>query len=45
MIAAIRRDDEVHVPGADDTMKAKDVVLVIGPREVRDRLVKLFGTK
>ena len=45
MIAAIRRDDEVHVPGADDTMKAEDVVLVIGPREVRDRLRKLFGTK
>ena len=45
MIAAIRRDDDVHVPGADDTMQAKDVVLVIGPREVGDELKKLFGTK
>ena len=45
MIAAIRRDDNAYVPGADDQVLAGDVMLVIGPRGIVDDLLKLFVAK
>lgn len=45
MIAAIRRDERVHVPGAEDQIEAKDSLLVIGPVGIDDELRKIFVTK
>ncbi len=45
MIAAIRRGDDVYVPGADDQIAAGDTVLVIGPCGIADELRKTFVTK
>ena len=45
MIAAIRRGDEVTVPGAEDQIAAGDTLLVIGPRGISANLRKLFVTK
>ena len=45
MIAAIRRGDRVHVPGAEDQVSAGDTLLVIGPVGMADDLRKLFVTK
>lgn len=45
IIAAIRRDDKVYVPGADDQIKDGDTLLVIGPRDIDRDLRKLFVTK
>ncbi len=45
MIAAIRRGEEVHVPGAEDVVKAGDTILVIGPCGITDDMVKLFVAK
>ncbi len=45
MIAAIRREGRVWVPGADDQVTAGDVFLVIGPVGISDDLRKLFVTK
>jgi len=45
MIAAIRRGEDVQVPGADDQVELGDVILVIGPCDVDDDLRKLFGAK
>jgi trk system potassium uptake protein TrkA len=45
MIAAIRRDERVYVPGADDQIAAGDVLLVIGPQGIADALRKLFVSK
>lgn len=45
MIAAIRRGDNVYVPGADAQIAAGDTILVIGPRGISDDLRKLFVTK
>ena len=45
LIAAIRRGDSVHVPGADDQVLADDTVLVLGPRDIQDDLRKLFVSK
>lgn len=45
MVAAIRRGDEIHVPGAEDQITAGDTVLVLGPRDIADDLCKLFVTK
>jgi trk system potassium uptake protein TrkA len=45
MIAAIRRDDRVYVPGADDQVAAGDTILAIGPAGITDELGKLFVTK
>lgn len=45
MIAAIRRGDDVYVPGAEDQITAGDTVLVLGPRGIVDHLRKLFVTK
>ncbi|MCH7839979.1 MAG: Trk system potassium transporter TrkA [Planctomycetes bacterium] len=45
MIAAIRRQDEVHVPGADDQILAGDTILVIGPRNIGPALTNTFVTK
>ena len=42
MIVAIRRGDQVFVPGADAQVRAGDMVLVIGPRGVADELTDLF---
>ena len=42
MIAALRRGDEVRVPGADDQILAGDAVLAIGPSDIADDLEKLF---
>lgn len=45
MIAAIRRGDDVYVPGADDQIVAGDTILVLGPHAIVDDLRKLFVTK
>ena len=45
MIAAIRRGDEVYVPGAEDRLTADDTILAIGPTGVADQLRKLFVSK
>jgi len=44
-IAAIRRGDEVYVPGAEDQIAAGDTILVIGPHGIADDLRKIFVTK
>lgn len=45
MIAAIRRDDRVRVPGADDQIQAGDTLLVIGPVGIGAALRELFVHK
>lgn len=45
MIAAIRRDDKVYVPGAEHQIAEGDTILVIGPRDIRKDLLDLFVTK
>ncbi|MGD2107996.1 MAG: Trk system potassium transporter TrkA [Phycisphaerae bacterium] len=45
MIAAIRRGDQVYVPGAEDQIAAGDTLLVIGPQGIEDDLRKVFVTK
>lgn len=42
MIAAIKRDEKVRVPGADDQILLGDAVLVIGPRGIASGLSELF---
>lgn len=41
-IAAIQRGDEVHVPGADDRVECRDLLLVVGPANLEKSLNKLF---
>ncbi|MEO1235781.1 MAG: Trk system potassium transporter TrkA [Planctomycetota bacterium] len=43
IIAAISRGETVFVPGADDTIKAGDMVVVISPTESGRELKKMFG--
>ncbi len=45
MIAAIRRGDDVYVPGAQDQVLAGDTILVIGPRGIGADLSNMFVTK
>ena len=45
MIAAIRREDRVYIPGADDQVLAGDTLLVLGPCGISDELRKLFVAK
>lgn len=45
MIAAVRRDERVYVPGADDQIQPGDVLLVIGPVGVDDDLRRVFVNK
>jgi trk system potassium uptake protein TrkA len=45
MIAAIRRGEDVYVPGAEDQIAAGDTLLVLGPCGIADDLVKLFVSK
>ncbi len=45
MIAAIQRDENVHLPGAEDQIQPGDRILVIGPRDVGGKLRNLFVTK
>lgn len=45
MIAAIRRQEDVYVPGADDQIARGDTILAIGPRGSAGDLRKLFITK
>jgi len=45
MIAAIKRENDVRVPGADDTVVHGDTVLVIGPPGIENGLRKLFVSK
>lgn len=45
LIAAIRRDDKVRVPGADDRIVLGDTLLIIGPAGITESLRKLFVTK
>jgi len=45
MIAAIRRDGDVRVPGADDKVQHGDHLLVIGPADIHDDLRRLFVSK
>jgi len=42
-IAAIQRDEDVHVPAASDSMEAGDTVILIGPPAARKELKKSFG--
>jgi len=42
-IAAIQREEEVHVPSATDSIKAGDTVILIGPPKSRGELKKVFG--
>ena len=43
IIAAISRGSTVFVPGADDEIRAGDLVVVIGPSECGRELKKMFG--
>lgn len=45
MIAAIRRDDRVYMPSAEDQVTAGDTLLVIGPVGIADDLLRLFVSK
>ena len=45
MIGAIRRDDKVFVPGAEDKIAEGDTLLAIGPRGIAGDLRKLFFAK
>lgn len=45
MIAAIRRGDEAHVPGASDRIAEGDALLVIGPTGIGHELHELFSSK
>ncbi len=45
MIAAVRRDERVYVPGADDRIEDGDLLLVIGPIGIDDGLRKVFLNK
>ncbi|MFQ5462834.1 MAG: Trk system potassium transporter TrkA [Phycisphaerae bacterium] len=45
MIAAIRRDDRVYVPGAEDQVRSGDTLLVIAPVGVHSQLRKVFVAK
>jgi trk system potassium uptake protein TrkA len=42
VVGAIRRDEDVWVPGADDTMQPGDAALIIGRRGKQDQLERLF---
>ena len=43
VVAAIQRVDHVHVPGAEDIVRAGDTLLVIGRHGQERKLRKLFG--
>jgi trk system potassium uptake protein TrkA len=43
MIAALRRGEQVFVPGAQHQIEERDTVLVIGPHGITDELRILFG--
>lgn len=45
MIAAIQREEEVKVPGAEDTIGFGDTVLLIGPHQIEKDLKKLFTNR
>ena len=45
MIAAIRRGEDVHVPGAEDQIAPGDTLLILGPRDIGNDLLKLFVAK
>lgn len=45
MIAAIRRGSDIYVPGGDDHVLAGDTLLVIGPRGLREKLLRIFVGK
>ncbi len=44
IVAAIRRGDRASVPGADDTVEAQDIVLVVGRHGMEKQLKKIFAT-
>ena len=41
-VAAVQRQDDVRVPGADDTIQSGDGLIVIGPRKIERPLRDLF---
>jgi trk system potassium uptake protein TrkA len=45
ILAAVHRDDEVFVPGADSQIKPGDTVIAISPANARKELRKLFHGK
>lgn len=45
MLAAVQRDDEVFVPGADSQIEPGDTVIAIAPESARKELRKLFNGK
>jgi trk system potassium uptake protein TrkA len=45
MLAAVQRDDEVFVPGADSRIEPGDTVIAIAPEAARKELRKLFNAK
>jgi trk system potassium uptake protein TrkA len=42
LLAAITREDFVHVPGADDRLKAGDIVVALVDKQATDTLLTLF---
>lgn len=45
VVAAIQRETDTYVPGADDTIEVGDTVLVVGKHGKEATLQKLFSTK
>lgn len=45
LVAAIQRDEEAHVPGANDVIESGDHLIVIGPSDSPKRLRKLFAPR
>jgi trk system potassium uptake protein TrkA len=43
MIAAIQREDQVKVPGANDKVRAGDLIIAIGPHGLDKEFRKLFA--
>jgi trk system potassium uptake protein TrkA len=43
MIAAIQRGEKVKVPGANDTVRAGDTLIAIGPHGIDKEFRKLFA--
>ena len=44
-VAAVQRGSEVRVPGAEDVIQSGDVLIVIGPTDIKKQLRDLFVGK
>lgn len=45
LVAAISRDENVYIPGAQDKFEPGDTVVILGPADAEKPLNKLFGFK